>query len=81
MQVAALLAADGRVLALLIIGGVIFLFGGIGLALGVTFTILRLLGHALTAGTVVLVALLLIAGLLFTLFAMLFDMESNRDLK
>ena len=58
-----------------------FLFGGIGLALGVTFTILRLLGHALTAGTVVLVALLLIAGLLFTLFAMLFDMESNRELR
>ncbi|HMI99777.1 MAG TPA: glycosyltransferase family 2 protein [Gaiellaceae bacterium] len=58
-----------------------FLFGGIGLALGVTFTILRLLGHALTAGTVVLVALLLISGLLFTLFAMLFDMESNRELR
>jgi hypothetical protein len=47
----------------------------------VTFTILRLLGHALTAGTVVLVALLLISGLLFTLFAMLFDMESNRELR
>jgi hypothetical protein len=35
----------------------------------------------LTVATVVLIALLLIAGLLFTLFAMLFDMESNRELR
>ena len=49
--------------------------------LGVTVTILRILGNELTVATVVLVALLLIAGLLFTLFAMLFDMESNRELR
>ena len=35
----------------------------------------------MTAATVVLVALLLIMGLQFTLFAMLFDMESNKDLR
>jgi glycosyltransferase involved in cell wall biosynthesis len=56
-------------------------FSLIGLVLGATVTILRLLGNELTVATVVLVALLLIAGLLFTLFAMLFDMESNRELR
>jgi glycosyltransferase involved in cell wall biosynthesis len=57
------------------------LFSLIGFVLGVTVTILRIGGNELSVGTVVLVALLLIAGLLFTLFAMLFDMESNRDLR
>ncbi len=57
------------------------LFSLLGLVLGATVTILRILGNELTVATVVLVALLLIAGLLFTLFAMLFDMESNKDLK
>jgi len=57
------------------------LFSLIGLLLGVTVTILRIGGNELSVGTVVLVALLLIAGLLFTLFAMLFDMESNRELR
>jgi glycosyltransferase involved in cell wall biosynthesis len=57
------------------------LFSLIGIVLGVTVTILRALGNELTVATVVLVALLLIAGLLFTLFAMLFDMESNRELR
>ena len=57
------------------------LFSLLGIALGVTVTILRILGNELTVATVVLVALLLIAGLLFTLFAMLFDMESNRELR
>jgi glycosyltransferase involved in cell wall biosynthesis len=57
------------------------LFSLIGLVLGTTVTILRILGNQLTVATVVLVALLLIAGLLFTLFAMLFDMESNRELR
>ena len=57
------------------------LFSLIGLVLGVTVTILRIGGNELSVGTVVLVALLLIAGLLFTLFAMLFDMESNRELR
>ena len=57
------------------------LFSLLGLVLGATVTILRILGNQLTVATVVLVALLLIAGLLFTLFAMLFDMESNKDLR
>jgi glycosyltransferase involved in cell wall biosynthesis len=57
------------------------LFSAIGVVLGVTVTILRILGNELTVATVVLVALLLISGLLFTLFAMLFDMESNRELR
>jgi glycosyltransferase involved in cell wall biosynthesis len=57
------------------------LFSLLGLTLGATVTVLRILGNDLTVATVVLVALLLIAGLLFTLFAMLFDMESNRELK
>jgi glycosyltransferase involved in cell wall biosynthesis len=57
------------------------LFSLLGLFLGVTVTILRILGNELTVATVVLVALLLIAGLLFSLFAMLFDMESNRELR
>jgi hypothetical protein len=53
----------------------------LGLVLGVTVTVLRIGGNQLTVATVVLIALLLIAGLLFTLFAMLFDMESNRELR
>jgi hypothetical protein len=42
--------------------------------------ILRLKGNAITTPTIVLVALLLISGSQFTLFAMWFDMESNKDL-
>ena len=52
-----------------------------GLILGTTVTVLRILGNDLTPATVVLVALLLISGFQFTLFAMLFDMESNKDLR
>jgi glycosyltransferase involved in cell wall biosynthesis len=52
-----------------------------GLVLGAVETILRLKGNELTTPTVVLVALLLISGSQFTLFAMWFDMESNKDLK
>ena len=52
-----------------------------GLALGLLETVLRILGHGITAATIVLVALLLIAGSQFTLFAMWFDMESNKDLR
>jgi hypothetical protein len=57
------------------------LFSLIGLVLGVTVTILRIGGNELSVGTVVLIALLLMMGLLFSLFAMLFDMESNKELK
>jgi glycosyltransferase involved in cell wall biosynthesis len=57
------------------------LMTSIGLVLGVTETVLRILGHQLTTPTVVLIALLLISGFQFTLFAMLFDMEANKDLR
>jgi hypothetical protein len=42
--------------------------------------VLRILGNPITPATIVLVALLLISGSQFTLFAMWFDMESNKDL-
>ena len=58
------------------------LLTSIGLALGAVVAVLRIVsGNELTAGTAVLVALLLISGSQFTLFAMWFDMESNKDLK
>src|SRR6478672_2104461 len=53
----------------------------LGLALGILEVVLRIEGNAVSAGTVVLVALLLIFGSQFTLFAMWFDMESNKDLR
>jgi glycosyltransferase involved in cell wall biosynthesis len=54
--------------------------GLLGLGLGIAEVVLRLLGNHITAATVVLVALLLIFGSQFSLFAMWFDMESNKDL-
>jgi glycosyltransferase involved in cell wall biosynthesis len=53
----------------------------VGLGLGIAETILRILGHGIPTATIVLVALLLIAGSQFTLFAMWFDMETNKDLR
>ena len=61
--------------------GLGFLMTLAGLALGILETVLRIMGHGITAASVVLVALLLIAGSQFTLFAMWFDMESNKDLR
>jgi hypothetical protein len=58
-----------------------FLMSLLGLALGIAEVVLRILGNQITAATVVLVALLLIFGSQFTLFAMWFDMESNKDLR
>jgi glycosyltransferase involved in cell wall biosynthesis len=58
-----------------------FLMVTVGLALGIFETILRFGGRNITPATVVLVALLLISGSQFTLFAMWFDMESNKDLR
>ena len=52
-----------------------------GLGLGIAEIVLRILGNQVTAGSIVLVALLLIFGVQFTLFAMWFDMESNKDLR
>jgi glycosyltransferase involved in cell wall biosynthesis len=57
-----------------------FLMTTIGLVLGIVEVVLRLRGNELTTPTIVLVALLLISGSQFTLFAMWFDMESNKDL-
>ena len=53
----------------------------LGFGLGVAEVVLRILGNDITAATIVLVALLLIFGSQFTLFAMWFDMESNKDLR
>ena len=53
----------------------------LGLALGIAEVVLRIMGNQITAATVVLVALLLIFGSQFSLFAMWFDMESNKDLR
>jgi glycosyltransferase involved in cell wall biosynthesis len=52
-----------------------------GFGLGVYQIVIKAIGYAATAGVVVLVALLLLFGLLFTLFAMWFDMETNKDLR
>ena len=52
-----------------------------GLVLGILETVLRLTGNGITPATIVLVALLFISGTQFTLFAMWFDMESNKDLR
>jgi len=53
----------------------------VGLGLGIAEVVLRIMGNQVSVGTVVLVALLLIFGSQFTLFAMWFDMESNKDLR
>ena len=53
----------------------------VGLLLGAIEVVLRLKGNEITTPTIVLVALLLISGSQFTLFAMWFDMESNKDLR
>ena len=54
---------------------------GAGLVLGLLELILRIAGNAITPASIVLVAVLLIAGLQMTLFAMWFDMEANKDLR
>jgi glycosyltransferase involved in cell wall biosynthesis len=55
---------------------------GVGLVLGVVVAVSRLfLGNEITTPTVVLVALLLISGTQFTLFAMWFDQEANKELR
>jgi len=52
-----------------------------GLVLGGIELGYRIAGNGVSVGTVVLIALLLISGSQFTLFAMWFDMESNKDLR
>jgi glycosyltransferase involved in cell wall biosynthesis len=58
-----------------------FVMTTVGLVLGIVETVLRIAGNHITPATIVLVALLLISGSQFTLFAMWFDMESNKDLR
>jgi hypothetical protein len=58
-----------------------FLMTLLGLGLGIAEVVLRIMGNEVSVGTVVLVALLLIFGSQFTLFAMWFDMESNKELR
>jgi len=53
----------------------------LGVGLGLAETILRIVGYAIPVATVVLIALLVVSGIQFTLFAMWFDMESNKDLR
>ena len=54
----------------------------VGLVLGVVVAVSRLFfGNEITTPTVVLVALLLISGTQFTLFAMWFDQEANKELR
>jgi hypothetical protein len=52
-----------------------------GLLLGLVELVLRIAGNVITPATIVLVAVLVIAGLQMTLFAMWFDMEANKDLR
>ena len=54
----------------------------VGLVLGVIVTASRIFGgNEITTATVVLVALLLVSGTQFTLFAMWFDQEANKELR
>lgn len=52
-----------------------------GLALGLVEVVLRVLGNPIPPATIVLVAVLVIAGLQLTLFAMWLDMEQNKELR
>jgi glycosyltransferase involved in cell wall biosynthesis len=52
-----------------------------GFLLGLIEVVLRIGGNEITTPTIVLVAVLFIAGLQLTLFAMWFDMEANKDLR
>jgi hypothetical protein len=53
----------------------------IGLALGSYSVGRHFSDHPPTAGLAILVALMMTFSVLFTLFAMWFDMETNKDLK
>jgi glycosyltransferase involved in cell wall biosynthesis len=54
----------------------------VGLVLGVIVACSRIFwGNEITTATVVLVALLLVSGTQFTLFAMWFDQEANKELR
>jgi glycosyltransferase involved in cell wall biosynthesis len=58
------------------------LMGVVGFLLGVVVAASRIFwGNEITTATVVLVSLLLVSGTQFTLFAMWFDQEANKDLR
>jgi glycosyltransferase involved in cell wall biosynthesis len=59
--------------------GVVMLTAGV--VLGAIEVLLRVFGNQITPASIVLVAVLFIAGLQLTLFAMWFDMEANKDLR
>ena len=59
--------------------GIVLFLAGLGL--GISEIVLRILGNMIPTATSVLIALLLIFGVQFTLFAMWFDMESNKELR
>jgi glycosyltransferase involved in cell wall biosynthesis len=60
--------------------GIVFLI--VGTVLGLLYSALRIFtGAAIPTATIVLVAMLIIGGLQFLLFAMWFDMEYNKTLK
>jgi glycosyltransferase involved in cell wall biosynthesis len=58
-----------------------FFLLGAGIILGLIETGLRIVGNPIPFATIVLVALFVISGLQLLLFAMWFDMESNKDLR
>jgi glycosyltransferase involved in cell wall biosynthesis len=70
---------DFHPLVLLYVLGTLLLVSGV--VLGALETAFRIAGNAIPVATIVLVALLVISGLQFTLFAMWLDMESNKDLR
>jgi glycosyltransferase involved in cell wall biosynthesis len=58
------------------------LMSAVGLVLGLVVAASRIFwGNEITTATIVLVALLLVSGTQFTLFAMWFDQEANKDLR
>jgi glycosyltransferase involved in cell wall biosynthesis len=57
------------------------LMSTVGILLGAIEVILRIAGNQIPAATIVLVAVLVIAGIQLTLFAMWFDMEANKELR
>jgi len=59
--------------------GTLFVIGG--LALGVLESALKIFTGEIATATIVLVAMLMVTGLQFLLFAMWFDMDNNRALK
>jgi glycosyltransferase involved in cell wall biosynthesis len=73
------LIRDFHPLVLFYFFGVLFLLAGV--VLGLVEVGFRIAGNSIPAATIVLVAVLLVAGLQLTLFAMWFDMEANKHLR